>query len=200
MQSKPNPTSSICLFVICPVAVCAHTNPYLRTYSALSFGVTLQVDRRAWQEGRKPLALLLACHWCMPLGAMCHILQLEQAAFLEKAPNNAVQIRDNLAFWGDNKDSQALNMRELYLQFAEGKDSWRTKVFISHYFFFLLNDLPISNWPPNHTLVHNIHTCLLLLLTLCVYECGLAINSTRRILYPWKGGSSEAQRAKRKNK
>lgn len=65
-------------------------------------------------------------------------------------------------------------------------------------FFFLLNDLPISNWPPNHTLVHNIHTCLLLLLTVCVYECGLAINSTRRILYPWKGGSSEAQRAKRK--
>lgn len=83
-----------------------------------------------------------------------------------------------MAFWGDNKDSQALNMRELYLQFAEGKDSWRTKVFISHYFFFLLNDLPISNWPPNHTLVHNIHTCLLLLLTVCVYECGLAINST----------------------
>lgn len=35
----------------------------------------------AWQEGRKPLALLLACHWCMPLGTMCHILQLAHAAF-----------------------------------------------------------------------------------------------------------------------
>lgn len=60
VQTKSN--RNICLFVICPVAVCSHTNPYLRTYSALSFGVRLQVDRRAWQEGRKPLALLLACH------------------------------------------------------------------------------------------------------------------------------------------
>lgn len=60
-------------------------------------GETLTWYSKAWQEGRKHLApALLACHWCMPLGAMCHILQLTRAAFLEKAPNNAVQIRANL--------------------------------------------------------------------------------------------------------
>ena len=40
----------------------SHTNPYLRTYSGLLFGVRLQLDSKAWQEGRKPLTLLLACH------------------------------------------------------------------------------------------------------------------------------------------
>lgn len=43
---------------------------------------------KAWQarrkDGKKPLALLPACHWCMPLVTMCHNLQPAQAGFVKK--------------------------------------------------------------------------------------------------------------------
>ena len=115
---KPNPTESVCLFAFPPSWFDLVLIPVWGLILVCCFRVRLQLDSGAWQEGRKPLALLLECHWRTPLGAMCHIILQNTCSVLEKAANNAGQIRANRQ---DGGIMRTLNVRQADLCFAVGR-------------------------------------------------------------------------------